>query len=268
MKIRILSLLLLSAVAVFMVSGCGKKAADDKAFEQIKEKGVMVVGLDDAFPPMGYRSKDKNEIVGFDIDLANEAAKRLGIKAEFKPVAWDGIIFSLNKGDIDVVWNGMTITKEREEKILFSKPYMNNRQIIMVNKDSNIKTIADLKGKTVGLQLGSSSEKALNTRPEIVKELKELKKYENNTLALMDLESKRTDAVVIDEIVGRWSMAQKPGFFVVLEEDLGKELYGVGIRKTDGSLKEALDKVLDEIKNDEAGDKISRKWFGENILVK
>jgi polar amino acid transport system substrate-binding protein len=268
MKIRILSLLLLSAVAVFMVSGCGKKDADDKAFEQIKEKGVIVVGLDDAFPPMGYRSKDKNEIVGFDIDLANEAAKRLGIKAEFKPVAWDGIIFSLNKGDIDVVWNGMTITKEREEKILFSKPYMNNRQIIMVNKDSDIKTIADLKGKTVGLQLGSSSEKALNTKPEVVKELKELKKYENNTLALMDLESKRTDAVVIDEIVGRWSMAQKPGVFVVLEEDLGKELYGVGIRKTDGSLKEALDKVLDEIKNDEAGDKISRKWFGENILVK
>ena len=145
---------------------------------------------------------------------------------------------------------------------------MNNRQIIMVNKDSDIRTIADLKGKTVGLQLGSSSEKALNTKPEVVKDLKELKKYENNTLALMDLESGRTDAVVIDEIVGRWSMAQKPGVFIVLEEDLGKELYGVGIRKTDGSLKEALDKVLDEIKNDEAGDKISRKWFGENILVK
>lgn len=268
MKNRLLLFLLLSAVAVFMVSGCAKKADDDKAFEKIKEKGVLVVGLDDAFPPMGYMSKDTNEIVGIDIDLANEAAKRMGIKAEFKAVAWDGIIFSLNKGDIDVVWNGMTITKEREEKILFSKPYMNNRQIIMVNKDSDIKTPEDLKGKVVGLQLGSSSEKALNSRPDLVKELKEIKKYENNTLALMDLASKRTEAVVIDEIAGRWSMAQKPGVFVVLEEDLGREIYGVGIRKTDASLKEALDKVLDEIKNDEAGDKISRKWFGENILVK
>jgi polar amino acid transport system substrate-binding protein len=268
MKSRILTFILMLAVSVFMVTGCGKKAADDKAFEKIKEQGFFIVGLDDAFPPMGFRSKDKNEIIGFDIDLANEAAKRLGVKAEFKSVAWDGIIFSLNKGDIDVVWNGMTITEERSKQILFSKPYMNNKQIIMVNKDSEIKTIADLKGKIAGLQLGSSSEKALNTKPEVVKELKELKKYENNTLALMDLASKRTDAVIVDEIVGRWSMAQKPGVYVVLEEDLGKEEYGVGIRKTDGSLKEALDKVLDEIKNDETGDKISRKWFGENILVK
>ena len=84
----------------------------------------------------------------------------------------------------------------------------------------------------------------------------------------MDLASKRVDAVVIDEIVGRWNMAKKPGAFKVLNDDLGKELYGVGIRKTDLTFKEALDKALDEIKSDKTGEEISKKWFGENILLK
>ncbi len=268
MKRSIVKLVSLLIAAVFIVSGCGKKAPMDKSLEQIKAKGVFVVGLDDQFPPMGFRAEGTNEIVGFDIDLAKEAAKRLGLKVEFKPVAWDGIILSLNKGDIDVVWNGMTITDERKQKIEFSKPYLNNRQIIMVPVDSAITGKDMLKGKIVGLQLGSSSENALNEAADLKKSLKDIKKYENNTLALMDLASKRVDAVVIDEIVGRWNMAKKPGAFKVLNDDLGKELYGVGIRKNDLTFKEALDKALDEIKNDKAGEEISKKWFGENILLK
>lgn len=253
---------------VFLSVGCGKSGTEDKSLEQIKAKGFFIVGLDDQFPPMGFRGQDNNEIVGFDIDLAKEAAKRLGVRVEFKPVAWDGIILSLNKGDIDVVWNGMTITEERKQKIEFSKPYLNNRQIIMVTLDSTLSTIDMLKGKKVGLQLGSSSETALNSKADLVKQLKEVKKYENNTLALMDLAAKRIDTVIVDEIVGRWNMAKKPGVYKVLSEDMGTELYGVGIRKNDITFKEALDKVLTEIKADKAGEDISKKWFGENIILK
>lgn len=255
-------------LALIFAMGCGSDNARDNSMKKIKEKGYFIVGLDDQFPPMGFRGQDSNEIVGFDIDLAKEAAKRLGVRVEFKPVAWDGIILSLDRGDIDVVWNGLTITEERQQKILFSKPYLNNRQIIMVRNDSAVKTLADLKGKVVGLQRGSSSEKALASNQSFSKSVKEVKKFETNTLALMDLESKRVDAVVIDEIVGRWSMAAKPGIYKVLDEDLGKELYGVGIRKTDVTFKEELDKVLDQIKNDKAGEDISKKWFGTNILLK
>ena len=268
MRNKTIKFLTLLLAVVFLSAGCGKDAPKDKSLEQIKAKGVFVVGLDDQFPPMGFRGQDNNEIVGFDIDLAKEAAKRLGVKVEFKPVAWDGIILSLNKGDIDVVWNGMTITEERKQKIEFSKPYLNNRQIIMVTIDSTLSKIDMLKGKKVGLQLGSSSETALNTKPDLVKQLKEVKKYENNTLALMDLAAKRIDAVVVDEIVGRWNMAKKPGVYKVLAEDMGTELYGVGIRKNDITFKEALDKVLTEIKSDKAGEAISKKWFGENIILK
>jgi polar amino acid transport system substrate-binding protein len=138
----------------------------------------------------------------------------------------------------------------------------------MVPVDSTITTIEMLKGKIVGLQFGSSSEKALNSKPDVATNLQELKKYENNTLALMDLATKRIDAVVVDEIVGRWSMAKRPGIYKVLSEDLGKELYGVGIRKSDLTFKEALDKALDEVKKDGSGVAISKKWFGEDILIK
>jgi len=268
MKNKSIKLLALFLTLVFLSFGCGKDNSNDKSLKQIQAKGFFIVGLDDQFPPMGFRGQDNNEIIGFDIDLAKEAAKRLGVQVQFKPVAWDGIILSLNKGDIDAVWNGMTITDERKQKIEFSKPYLNNRQIIMVTLDSTLSTIEMLKGKKLGLQLGSSSETALNSKPEVVKQLKELKKYENNTLALMDLAAKRIDAVVVDEIVGRWNMAKKPGIYKVLSEDMGTELYGVGLRKNDITFKEALDKVLTEIKNDKAGEEISKKWFGENILLK
>ena len=135
---------------------------------------------------MGFRDAS-NEIVGFDIDLAKEAAKRLGVEVEFRPVDWDGVILSLNKGDIDLVWNGMTITESRQEKINFSKPYLDNRQIVIVQAGSGLKTKADLAGKVVGLQMGSSSEVALNNDAAAAASLKEVKKYSNNVEALLDL---------------------------------------------------------------------------------
>jgi len=263
-----LSLLTFAMVSSAILTGCGKKATTDQSLEQIKKKGFFVVGLDDEFPPMGFRGKKADEIVGFDIDLAKAVANKLGVKVKFNPVSWDGIIFSLNKGDIDVIWNGLTITPERKEKIAFTSAYLNNRQIIMVYKGSKIKTKADLKGKTVGLQLGSSSEKALNTATSIAKTLKEVKKYENNTLALMDLAAKRTDAVVVDEIVGRWIMSKRPGVYTVLKDDFGREEYGVGMRKNDASFTRALNAALTDVKNSKTGVNISKKWFSADILKK
>ena len=253
---------------VFLISGCGTKKSDDKSLEQIKAKGFFILGLDNQFPPMGFVGEDNNEIIGFDIDLAREVAKKLGVEVRLNAVARDGIIPSLNKGDIDVVWNGMTITEEKKGTIEFSKPYLHNRQIVMVPADSAITTIEMLKGTIVGLQSGSTSERALNRKPDIANNLKDLRKFTDNTVALMALATKSIDAVVVDEIVGRWSIAKKPGVYRVLDEDMGTELYGVGIRKTDLTFKEAFDNALDEVKKDGTGAAVSKKWFGEDILVK
>jgi len=243
------------------------EAPKESSLNGIKEKGKFIVGLDDSFPPMGFRD-EKGEIVGFDIDLAKEAAKRLGVEVEFKPVDWDGVILSLKNKDIDVIWNGLTITEKRKEQIDFSKVYLENKQIIVVKNGSSIKTKADLKDKVVGLQQGSSSEEALNADAETAKSLKEVKKYQNNTEALLDLKNGGNDAVVVDEVVGRYYISKKPGEYAVLEEDFGRESYGVGIRKEDKEFREALDKVLDEMKADGTADEISKKWFGESIVKK
>jgi polar amino acid transport system substrate-binding protein len=255
-------------VLTAVIAGCASKSGKDVSLEQIKKKGVFVVGLDDAFPPMGFREKGTNEIVGFDIDLAKKAAEKIGVKVEFKPVAWDGVILSLNKGDIDVIWNGLTMTPERQKQIGFSKPYLENRQVIVVKKGSPIKDKAGLKGKIVGHQLGSSSETAINSDKETAKTFKEIRKYQDNLLALMDLKSGRISAVVMDEIVARYNISKDPSSYEILNDNFGTEQYGVGLRAKDASFREAIDKALDDMKADGSADAISKKWFGEAIIKK
>jgi len=259
---KILGLLVL--VSLFFAFGCKE---DKDGWKKIKKSGVIVVGLDDNFPPMGFRGEN-GEIVGFDIDLAKAAAAKLGLKAEFKPVDWDGIVMSLNKGDIDVIWNGLTITTERKERIAFSPAYMANRQIVVVQAGSAIEKLEHLQDKVVGLQLGSSSQKALQGNSHVQSIIKNVRKYSNNTEALMDLAAGRIDAVVVDEIVGRYYIAKKPDMYVVLSENLGQEEYGVGMRKLDEKFVKALSDAIQELKQDGIADEISQKWFGESVLLK
>jgi len=263
MKRKILYALL---VFMFIFVGCSNKSTSgDNSLKEIKDKGVLIVGLDDSFPPMGFRD-EAGEIVGFDVDMAKEVAKRMGIKAEFKPIDWDAKELSLSSKEIDVIWNGLTITEDRKKNMGFSKPYLANNQIIIVKADSAISAKADLKYNIVGLQMQSSSEDALNKDTELVASLKEVRKYANNMEALLDLESGRTSAVVIDEIVGRYYIAKKEGQFKVLDESLASEEYGVGCRLEDVSFITELDKILDEMKADGTANDISTKWFGSNIV--
>ncbi|MFW6381739.1 MAG: amino acid ABC transporter substrate-binding protein [Bacillota bacterium] len=256
----VLSMVLVLTMVMSVVS-----LAADNSLEEIEEKGKFIVGLDDSFPPMGFRNEE-GEIDGFDIDLAKEAASRLGVDVEFKPVEWDGVLFSLKNGNIDVIWNGLTITEERAKKIDFTEPYLDNRQIIVVQKGSDIESKADLAGTIVGVQLGSSSVSALKSEPEVVDSLEELRKFSNNMEALLDLRTGRIDAVVVDEIVGRYYIRQKPDTYVILDDHFGKESYGVGVRAEDDSFREALDQVLNEMKEDGTAAEIAREWFGEDIV--
>lgn len=266
MKIKF-KLLMAAMLSTAILTACGTATSADNSLKDIKEKKELIIGLDDNFPPMGFRD-NSGEIVGFDIDMAKEVGKRMGVKVTFKPVEWDGIILSLNNKDIDAIWNGLTITDKRKEQIAFSKVYLQNKQIIIVNSKSNISKKSDLKDKIVGLQMGSSSETALASNSQLTSSLKEVKKYSNNTEALLDLNAGRIDAVIVDEVVGRYYASKKPGDYKVLDENLGVENYGVGIRKTDTSLTEEINKQLEEMKNDGTANTISQKWFGKDIIYK
>jgi polar amino acid transport system substrate-binding protein len=262
----LLALFILTSV---VLSGCSSKiSSSSDAYSKIKDKGYVVIGLDDTFAPMGFKN-EAGEIVGFDVDLAKEAFKRVGLEVKLQPIDWSMKETELNSGNIDLIWNGYTITEERKEKVAFIKPYLENRQLIIALSNSNIKTKTDLKDKKVAAQNGSSSVDAVNKEPEVLSSFNggELIVFDTNNEAFMDLESGRIDAIVADEILARYYMSQRGNDkYTVLEEDFGKEEYGVGLRKEDTQLLDNLEKALDEMKKDGAAAEISKKWFGSNIV--
>lgn len=266
-----ITLLLLVSVLLASLSVTSFAFGKKDSLKQIKKKGKFIVGLDDTFAPMGFRD-EKGNIVGFDIDLAKAVAEKIGIDVEFKPCEWSGIIFELKSKNIDVVWNGMTITEERQKQINFSNPYLANRQIIITLADSKVKNKAALIGNKVGLQLGSSADSAVDG-DEMSKEIKQIRKYDTNADALLDLEAGRIDAVVMDEIAARYAIAKKEKrvgkkLFNVLNDNFGNEEFGVGIRKDDNTFREAINQAIQDIIADGTAAEISKKWFGADVVLR
>ncbi len=253
---KLVSLLLAGIMAATMMVGCVNTAKSDK----------FVVGVDDGFAPMGFRD-EANEIVGFDIDLAKEAGKRMGKEVVIQPIEWSQKVLELNNDKIDVIWNGFTITEERKQEVLFTKPYLKNNQIIVVAADSDIAVKADLAGREVGLQSGSSAMDALTADP-INEQIKACSEYENNVYALNDLKIGRVEAVIVDEVVGKYYVAKEPESFKVLDESLAAEEYGIGVKMGNTELLEELQKAIDEMIADGTAAEISTKWFGEDIVLK
>ncbi|MEA4816083.1 MAG: amino acid ABC transporter substrate-binding protein [Lachnospiraceae bacterium] len=275
--------LIIAALMLVSLAGCtSKKPAEQTSPEKTEEStktgdnesdgekelsyDKIIIGLDDTFAPMGFRD-EKGGLVGFDIDLANATSEILGIPFEFQPIDWSMKETELNNKNIDLIWNAYTITPEREEKVLFTEPYLENRQVVVVLADSPINTLADLSGKTVAAQAESSAIDAIDSKPEVKDTFKELVTFDTNNECLLDLEAKRTDAVVGDEVLLAYYISQKGSEkYKVLEENFGDELYGIGGRKEDTELIAAIDKALDTLAENGKGEEISIKWFGENKL--
>ncbi|MEH7226358.1 amino acid ABC transporter substrate-binding protein [Bacillus sp. JJ1566] len=252
----------LSILTIFIIlAGCSNTTSKNS-----EDENTLVIGIDDKFAPMGFRDEN-NEIVGFDIDYAKAAAEKMGVEVKFQPIDWKTKESELSSGRIDLIWNGYTINEERKEKVLFTKPYLKNAQVIVTLADSNIMNIDDLEGKVVGLQSLSSASDALESNP-IKSKIKEVTEFSDNVLALNDLKVGRLDAVVIDEVVINYYLSKDSGTFKVLEDSLAPEEYGVGVKKGNEPLLEKLQKALDEMNEDGTAAEISKKWFGEDKVLK
>ena len=271
---KLLCTLVVMVMALTVLAGCGSSGSSSSGNNPAPPPPPppsaaiesIIVGLDENFPPMGFRD-EQNELTGFDIDLAKEVASRLGMEVTFQPINWDSKELELKGGKVDVLWNGLTITEARRENILFTNPYLANSQVILVSEDSDITGKADLAGKDVGVQKGSSAVEAIEADEATAATLS-LKEYENNTEACTDLEIGRISAVVLDEIVARYYSTLKPGLFKVLDENFGSEEYGIGTRLEDTELNGKIQKALDEMIADGKAAEISKKWFGEDKLLK
>ncbi|NCB02338.1 MAG: amino acid ABC transporter substrate-binding protein [Spirochaetia bacterium] len=264
-KIMLITLILLFSITVVFAQGA-KEAQGDKSLENVVSKGKFVLGLDDSFPPMGYRDEN-NEIVGFDIDLAKEVTSRMGVELVLQPIDWNAKEQELNTGKIDCIWNGFTITDERKENMNFTEAYVNNAQVAVVKEGSPVKTLGDLKGKKVGLQAGSSAAEAINSNEAFAASLKQVVEVKDNLTALMDLEIGGVDAVVLDLFVANDNIKRSGKGFRIIEEPLSSEKYGIGFRKNDSALRNEVQKTLEAMAKDGTMAKISTAWFGGDITI-
>lgn len=254
----------LAALTVFV--GCSKKETGDNSLEALKSRGEFILGLDDSFPPLGFRDSS-NEIVGFDIDLAKEVSSRLGVKFRAQPINWDSKEQELATGNIDCIWNGLTMTEERKEALSFSKPYLKNAQVLVVKKNSGIKKLSDMAGKKIGLQAGSSASDAVEASPDFKRSVKSIIEFKDNIMALNDLEIGGVDGVVMDLIVANYAIKTSEKPFEVLSEGLSPEEYGIAFRKGDVKLTNEVQKTLEAMAADGTVAKIAEKWFGSDITV-
>lgn len=258
-------LLVLTFVLGFLVA-CSQAPAvsEDTSLKDVQDKGTLVIGFTE-YPPMGFM--ENGEATGFDLEIAKEVCARLGVEPVFQYIDWDSKVMELNSKNIDVIWNGLTITEDRAKEILFSKPYFDNRIVILTKADSNVNAISNLASLNVGVEIQSSGQTALEGS-DVFADLNEMVQFTTISEALMALNSGSIDAIVADEIFARYAVSKDASAYKVADEVFASENYGIGFRLEDVALRDKVDELIDEIAADGTGAEISTTWFGENLLVR
>jgi len=220
---------------------------------------VLRVGSDVAYPPFEYVDEATGEYVGFDMDIIREIGRRLSMDVQVINVAWEGIIPGLLSGHYDVIISAMTITNERAQAVDFSDPYFATGQVILVRADDDrIKEPADLKGKRVAVQIGTTGHFAAERIEGAVVE-----HYPLTPEAILALKLGRADAVVLDELVALEEVRANPGQVKVVGTPFTIEYYGIAIRKGNPDLLRAINRALAQMKADGTYDEIYDRWFGD-----
>lgn len=272
-SLAVFAMMMVAMLAVF--AGCSSSSdtnsgtadsgtAQDNSLQNVLDKGTLVLGLDDSFPPMGFRDENNN-IVGFDIDVATEVANRMGVELKLQPIEWSTKEMELNTGSVDCLWNGLSIDDERKQAMDLSEPYMTNRMVLVVLNDSEYTDQASLAGKTIGVQNGSTAEKILE-ESDFSKTIGNTIGFKDNVTAFMELETKGIDAIFMDEVVANYAITSQNKDFKVLEGGLTEEEYAVGFKKGNTALKNEVQKYIDEMKADGTMTQISEKWFGKDVV--
>ena len=220
---------------------------------------VLKVGADCTYPPMEFQDEKTKEFVGVDIDIIKAIVKEMGRKAEIVNVGWDGVIPGLLNGNYDVLISAMTITDERAAQINFSDPYLPSGQVILVRaSNESIKVPADLKGKAVAVQMGTTGDFAVTKMEGVT-----VKRFNANPEAVQELRNGGADAVVADSTTLLYEAAQDNALKLVDRNPFTVEYYGIGVKKGNDETLNAVNKALASIKASGEYDKILEKWFGK-----
>lgn len=291
---RIFALMISAALLLTVAVGCNKKDANDSSSkndtssvnssvettdtadlattdEPTLGKTKFTVGFDAEFPPYGYQD-DNGEYVGFDLSLAEEVCNRNGWELVKKPIDWDSKDFELSSGTIDCIWNGFTING-REDAYTWTKPYVDNSQVFVVAADSGITSKADLAGKTVAVQADSSALAALTNEEDnednlaLAASFAELMEVPDYNTAFMNLEAGAVEVVAMDIGVAKYQIESRGDGFVILDDVLSAEEYGVGFKLGNEELRDAVQKTIDQMVEDGTFMDIAEEWDLQDCVV-
>ncbi|MED3561702.1 transporter substrate-binding domain-containing protein [Bacillus xiapuensis] len=270
-KQSFIAFILLLSVAL-VLSACsssnGKSASKDNGsknnlLQEVKDRGVLKVGVMGTYQPYNFLNKDK-QMDGFDVDIAKEIGKRLGVKVEFVAQEFSGMIAGLQAQKFDAVISQMTITDDRKKQMDFSDPYITNNVKVIVRQDNNtIKSVNDFKGKDIGVGLGTNDETYLRTvlLPKVGDF--NIKTYDDVITSLKDLDAGRIDAT-INNMYAIKPVVEKNGFKIkAVGEPVKSDQAGIAVRKGNAAFVKEINKILNEMKKDGTYKKIFVKWFGE-----
>ena len=266
---KLLGLLLIASLAMTTLVGCGSEPAED-ANASTDEAKTFTVGFDAEYPPYGYMD-DNGEYVGFDLELAAAVCEMEGWELVKKPINWDSKDMELDSESIDCIWNGFTING-REDEYEWSIPYADNSQVIVVAEDSGITSLEDLAGKKVGVQAASAALDVL-TDPEAQKELGdtfgELKQFSDYNVAFTELQAGALEALAIDIGVANYQIASRGDGFVILDEHLNAEQYGVGFKLGNTELRDIINEDLKALTEDGTVADLAEKYgITDSIILK
>lgn len=247
----LLAILMLSSV---VLCGCGTTNSETTT-ESNNETTTFTVGFDAEFPPYGYKDAETGEYTGFDLELAQAVCDKLGWELVKQPIAWDSKDMELNSETIDCIWNGFTING-REDEYTWSKAYVDNSQVVLVSAESEIDSLDDLAGKVVAVQSDSSAlasltgDGATDANKQLCASFAELQEIADYNTALLNLQAGAVDAVCLDIGVAKTHMNNNEGKYVMLEEAIATEQYGIGFKLGNEELRDTVEAALMELVDD------------------
>lgn len=289
---KLLAMMVTATMVIGLMTGCGSKEAateetateettnsedtenaeateadaDAEAAEAETADGkTFTVGFDAEFPPYGYMDEN-GEYTGFDLELAQEVCDRNGWTLVKQPIDWDAKDMELSSGSIDCIWNGFTMNG-REDQYTFSVPYVDNSQVFVVKADSGITSPADLAGKNVGVQKDSSALAALEgDAADLAATFAGLNQYADYNTGFLDLEAGAIDAIAVDIGVADYQLESRGDAYVILDEKLATEQYGIGFKLGNTELKDQVEKTLLEMADDGKFMEIAEKYGLEDSV--
>lgn len=260
---RIIAVLTILIMAIMLVSGCGQSSTTQTTaksrVDEIKKNGKLVLATGN-YRPFEYHDEQSNKIIGYDIDLAEALAKKIGVPLEVKEMQFTSLIPTLQNGQADLVIAAMYITDQRKEVVDFADPYMDTGMVLVVNaSDTAIKSVNDLNGKVVGVKTGATSEK-------VAQDLKDkganitIKSYKETVDYLLDMENGRLDAS-INDLLNQLEYNKTHPKVKIVGEPFTKASLGIAVKKGDKELADLVNGVLKEMKQNGEADKLYQKWL-------